>query len=238
MLRQDDDHHQFIAKSEEMGKLFHLELNDELSASERQTLNEWLYQQYPADRQFFQDAVSLCQLDTGLQDYSSIKITSTQPDQEASSVPSCQLAYNTSSSREQAPNQIDYNIISTPRGGQYQVLLPDGNKVWLNTASSLRFPTVFSGKERRVKLSGEPYFEISQHASLPFKSFIAPPLHSDNSERAETYVPVKTEVLSTGFDIMAYVDEREINIDEVTTWKDRSFLFQGATIEAITSCAN
>src|SRR5690606_4694552 len=57
-----------------------------------------------------------------------------------------------------------FNIISTPKGGQYQVVLPDGSRVWLNAASSLRFPTSFNNQDRVVSLTGEAYFEIAKDA--------------------------------------------------------------------------
>lgn len=89
-------------------------------------------------------------------------------------------------------NELSYNTISTPRGGQYQVLLPDGTRVWLNAASNLRFPVGFTGKDRHVELNGEAYFEVARDAAKPFK--------------------VKTshqqvEVLGTHFNINAYSDE-------------------------------
>lgn len=87
---------------------------------------------------------------------------------------------------------ISYNILSTPTGGQYQVTLPDGSRVWLNAASSLRFPTAFKGDERNVTLTGEAYFEIAQHASSPFKV-----MAND----------VEIEILGTHFNVMAYADE-------------------------------
>ncbi len=89
-----------------------------------------------------------------------------------------------------------YNKVTTPRGGQYQVVLPDGSRVWLNAASSLRFPTAFTGKERRVELTGEAYFEVAGDPARPFKVAV----------NAATEV----EVLGTDFNIMAYTDEPEI----------------------------
>lgn len=62
-----------------------------------------------------------------------------------------------------------YNTIITPRGGEYQVTLADGTNVWLNAASSLRFPVSFNQTERLVYLSGEAYFEVAEDARHPFK---------------------------------------------------------------------
>jgi ferric-dicitrate binding protein FerR (iron transport regulator) len=86
----------------------------------------------------------------------------------------------------------DYNILSTPRAGQYQLILPDGSKVWLNNASTLKYPVVFNGKERRVELKGEAYFEITKHTGKPF-------LVSTQSS--------SIEALGTSFNVSAYADE-------------------------------
>jgi len=74
------------------------------------------------------------------------------------------ISYNTNSNQ----SEILYNTIATPKGGQYQLILADGTKVWLNAASSLRFPTTFAGKERTVELSGEGYFEVTKNNNMPF----------------------------------------------------------------------
>ena len=95
---------------------------------------------------------------------------------------------------------VTYNTIRTPRGGQYRVVLPDGSKVWLNAASSLSYPTAFSGPERIVKLTGEGYFEITKvwsgNKSIPFR------INVNDREIVE--------VLGTHFNIMAYSDEKNI----------------------------
>jgi transmembrane sensor len=88
-----------------------------------------------------------------------------------------------------------YNTIVTPRGGQYQITLSDGTKVWLNAASSIRFPVVFTGTERRVEVTGETYFEVAKNKRLPFK------VKALGSE---------VEVLGTHFNINAYDDEASI----------------------------
>lgn len=64
---------------------------------------------------------------------------------------------------------ITYNTLETPIGKQYSVVLPDGSKAWLNAASSLKYPTAFTGKERLVELTGEAYFEVVHDAASPFR---------------------------------------------------------------------
>ncbi|QIH34468.1 FecR family protein [Sphingobacterium sp. DR205] len=62
----------------------------------------------------------------------------------------------------------EYATLITPRGGQYQITLSDGTKVWLNANSSLEYPLVFKGKQREVKLKGEGYFEVAHNPANPF----------------------------------------------------------------------
>jgi ferric-dicitrate binding protein FerR (iron transport regulator) len=88
-----------------------------------------------------------------------------------------------------------YNTVSIPRGGQYRLLLPDGSKVWLNAASSLRFPASFSGTERRVFLSGEAYFEVAKNTAMPFKVSVN---------------DLEVQVTGTHFNINSYADEQNI----------------------------
>lgn len=88
---------------------------------------------------------------------------------------------------------VVYNTLSTPRGGQFRLILPDGSKVWLNAASSIRYPTAFTGKDRLVEVSGEAYFEIEKDAQQPF----VVSLPEDN----------RIEVLGTSFNVNAYTDE-------------------------------
>ncbi|KIC96219.1 FecR family protein [Flavihumibacter solisilvae] len=97
---------------------------------------------------------------------------------------------------ENKTGKVVYNTVSTPRGGQYQVILPDGTKVWLNAASSLRFPTVFSGSERRVEMTGEVYFEVAKNTQQPFRV---------------TASGIEVKVLGTHFNVNAYADEESIN---------------------------
>ncbi|HVI43965.1 MAG TPA: FecR domain-containing protein [Chitinophaga sp.] len=97
-------------------------------------------------------------------------------------------------------DKVVYNTMVTPRGGQYQLTLADGSKVWLNAASSIRFPTVFRGKERLVEVTGEAYFEIQQDASRPFRVKVNAAGGND----------MTINVLGTSFNVMAYPDEQSI----------------------------
>lgn len=91
-----------------------------------------------------------------------------------------------------ASHEPMYNSITTPRGGQYEVMLADGTKVWLDAESSLRFPIAFTGKDREVELTGEAYFEVKENKDKPFL------VRAGQTE---------TRVLGTHFNIMAYADE-------------------------------
>ena len=88
--------------------------------------------------------------------------------------------------------KVGYSEIRTPRGGEYQVVLPDNSIVWLNADSKLRFPLTFSGKERRVFASGELYFQGAKDSLSPF--------------RIEVEGLYEVEVLGTEFNVRAYSD--------------------------------
>jgi transmembrane sensor len=96
-----------------------------------------------------------------------------------------------------------YNTLTTPRGRQFQLTLPDGTKAWLNAASSLYYPTVFSGDERRVQISGEVYFEVAKDKTKPFIVNILP--HSGRGPGGS-----QLEVLGTQFNVNAYTNEAAI----------------------------
>ncbi len=89
----------------------------------------------------------------------------------------------------------DSNSLTIPRGGIFQTVLSDGTKVWLNSASSLKYPVAFAGKERRVVLVGEAYFEVAKNKNMPFKVCVN---------------GMDVQVLGTHFNVMAYPDEKEV----------------------------
>lgn len=149
-----------------------------------------------------------------------------------------------------------YNIATTPRGGQFNFILADGTKVWLNAASSIKFPVAFNGNERRVELIGEAYFEVAHNAAKPFRVVAGEQV---------------VEVLGTHFNINAYADEAVIkttllegsvkvlsasrtdvlkpgqqsqlkdgsihltdaNLDEAVAWKNGLFYFKDADLETV-----
>lgn len=101
-----------------------------------------------------------------------------------------------------ATAETAYNTIQTPRGRQFTLTLPDGTSVWLNSASSIRYPTVFNGTQRRVEVTGEAYFEVAKNVRQPFVAA----------------VPGKeeVEVLGTAFNINAYSNEADVRTTLVT----------------------
>jgi ferric-dicitrate binding protein FerR (iron transport regulator) len=90
---------------------------------------------------------------------------------------------------------VEYATLVTPMGRQQQITLSDGTKVWLNAGSSLRFPTRFSGSQRKVEITGEVYFEVAHNATRPF-------MVSAGKE--------EIKVLGTHFNVNAYADEQMV----------------------------
>jgi transmembrane sensor len=106
-----------------------------------------------------------------------------------------QIQYEGSYPKEKVTPEIAYNTLSTPKGGEYHLILSDGTEVWLNASSTITYPVAFAGSERRVTTTGEVYFEVAHNPAKPFKV----------STRGQT-----VEVLGTHFNIDAYSDEEGI----------------------------
>jgi transmembrane sensor len=107
------------------------------------------------------------------------------------------IIYNSNISPEMLKSpaaELQYNTISTPRGGKYQLNLPDGTMVWLNAASELKFPVIFAVNKRSVELKGEAYFEVSKNKNSPF--------------HVKT-ISQDLEVLGTHFNVNAFAEEQE-----------------------------
>ncbi|MDR6569153.1 FecR family protein [Chitinophaga ginsengisegetis] len=100
-----------------------------------------------------------------------------------------------------ATDGVAHNTITTPKGRQYHVILPDGTEVWLNAASSIQYPVAFKGRERRVKISGEVYLEVAAKSWQPFI------IETDQ---------MKLEVLGTSFNVNTYDDEKTIRTTLLT----------------------
>ena len=112
-----------------------------------------------------------------------------------------------------------YNTMSTPKGRQYQVRLPDGTQVWLNSESSITYPTLFAGNERKVEITGEAYFEVTKNPKMPF--------------RVKMNGQAEVEVLGTHFNINAYTNEAAIKTTllegsvKITNGADKAMLEPG-----------
>lgn len=168
-----------------------------------------------------------------------------------------QLVYKKEKTTDNRPAPNAYNILTTPRKGQFTLLLPDGTRVWINNASTIRYPVAFTGPDRTVELAGEAYFEVAKDAAHPF--------------RVKVQNSATVDVLGTSFNIMAYSDEPterttlidgsirvtennqsavlkpteqtaldaqgtlkvipDINVQEVIAWKNGYFHFDHASLE-------
>lgn len=153
-----------------------------------------------------------------------------------------------------------YNTIATPKGGQYRLTLPDGSTVWLNAASSLRFPVAFERRERVVEITGEAFFDITRDEHRPFTvrtdkgmevrvlgtSFNVN-VYGDEPSQTVTVVSGKVSVqqgaasgmvrLSPGqqaFSGSGGLERREaVNVEQITAWKSGLFHFQSEDIASI-----
>ncbi|MBS1531923.1 MAG: FecR domain-containing protein [Bacteroidetes bacterium] len=153
---------------------------------------------------------------------------------------------------------VSYNTLSTPKGGQFQLTLADGTKVWLNAASSLKFPTAFTGNERVVELTGEAYFDVAHNAKQPFKVKTAGQTvedigtqfnvnsYADEDAAATTLVEGSVKIydakgqtaIKPGEQYLLRANgeskvKNDVDVDEVTAWKSGMFQFDNADIQTI-----
>lgn len=108
-----------------------------------------------------------------------------------------------------------YSTLSVPKGGEYQLVLSDGSKIWLNSDTKLRFPDRFNGNQRVVYLEGEAYFEVAPNAKMPF---------------IVTVRNMKVEVLGTKFDVKAYKEDRMIYTTLLSGCVETSNLQSGQSV--------
>ena len=167
-----------------------------------------------------------------------------------------QLSYNAADNA--IATEATYNTLTTPKGGQYQLTLVDGTKVWLNAASSLKFPTAFTSGDRVVELTGEAYFEVAHNAKQPFKVRAANQViedvgtqfdvnsYADEDIAATTLVQGSVKILNAKGQTMISPGQQyllknngsseikdNVDIEEVTAWKSGMFQFDNADIKTI-----
>lgn len=115
-----------------------------------------------------------------------------------------QITYAVSNAVAQ-PEEVLYNTMITPRGGQYKLTLSDGTEVWLNATSAIRYPAVFKGDAREVQVSGEVFFNVTKNKNMPFRVRVMPAALINNS--VPGYSKSVVEVFGTQFNILGYDDE-------------------------------
>jgi len=150
------------------------------------------------------------------------------------------------------PDAVVYNEITTGRGRQWQLTLPDGTKVWLNAASSIHYPLAFTGTEREVEITGEVYFEVMHNVKQPFRVKVGDQVIEDigtafnvnayGDEPAITTTLVEGAVMIGGVKLKpgqqaAIANDRvkvaEVNVDQVLAWKNGLFSFEKADIYTV-----
>lgn len=155
------------------------------------------------------------------------------------------------------PDANKNNELIIPKGGEYQIMLADGTKVWLNSASKLTFPQYFTGSERRVTLSGEAFFEVARDTKKPFIVETARMdvkvlgtrfnvnAYEDNEVVSATLVDGSVEVSSGNRQTIRLVpgeqacdkggglEKREVNVRLYTSWIDGKFMFNNTELEEI-----
>ena len=161
-------------------------------------------------------------------------------------------------SNEGTTSNVEYNTMTTPKGRQFNLVLADGSKVWLNAASSITFPTAFIGKERKVTITGEAYFEVAHNAAMPFivekgnTSILVLGTHFNiNTYDDEASVNVtllegsvnvtsgnSSKMIKPGQQAQIYRDEKinllsDVNVDNVVAWKNGLIKFEGADIGTV-----
>ncbi|MFA6275396.1 MAG: FecR domain-containing protein [Pedobacter sp.] len=168
-----------------------------------------------------------------------------------------EIIYDVSHATNVTAAQRSYHTIETPRGGTYQVLLEDGSKVWLNAASSIKFPSSFSSAERIVELKGEAYFEVAKNPARPFtvkvegqSIQVLGTKFNVNSYRDEAKLVttllegsvrmsnlIENVVLKPGEQSQSTINQkielRKVETEEFLAWKEGMFSFQRANLQTV-----
>jgi transmembrane sensor len=155
-------------------------------------------------------------------------------------------------------DKMEYHTLTVPRGRQYQLQLPDGTNVWLNAASSITYPIVFTGPERKVTISGEVYFEVAKNKSKPFRvaandmmitvtgTHFNVNAYSDQPFLTTTLLEGGVKVFSNNKTVILSPNEqalsdatgsmsvnRNVNVHEIMAWKEGFFHFESADLPTI-----
>jgi transmembrane sensor len=169
-----------------------------------------------------------------------------------------ELAYSTSHPSAQQGRRIVYNTLTTGPGEHYALVLSDGTKVWLNVASSITYPIVFNGNERRVKVSGEAYFEIAHNPKQPFRVEVKDQVIEDigthlNINAYDDEPSIKTTLLEGGIKVTKgpasailtpgqqatirpedhSFQLKQVDASEAIAWKNGYFYFDRADIQTV-----
>lgn len=156
-----------------------------------------------------------------------------------------------------SPGDISYNTLETPRGHQFQVVLPDGTRVWLNAASSLKYPVAFTRKTRTVELKGEAYFEVIHDDAQPFRVVTQKQIVEDigthfNIEAYPDDSSAKTTLLEGAAKVILgggrqsrllypgeqalvnrHISIRKVDTSEAVAWKNGQFVFRSTSLRHI-----
>ncbi|WP_183557844.1 FecR family protein [Mucilaginibacter sp. SP1R1] len=166
--------------------------------------------------------------------------------------------FNKTASDKNTTASSEINTITTPRGGQYQIELEDGTKIWLNAASSIKFPQVFADKNRQVELNGEAYFEVAKNKAKPFivkangtliqvfGTHFNVNAYMDNSSIAATLLEGSVSMTYAGTTVMLKPGQQGVtsqnkvpiktnfvDTEEITAWKNGLFIFHDQSIANI-----
>jgi len=182
----------------------------------------------------------------------------TQGDIAINKVADGSIVYDASGKKD-VGEEIVYNVLTTPVGGQYHITLSDGTGVWLNASSSIKYPSKFIGSERRVEITGEAYFEVVHNASVPFRVLAGKQMIEDigtafniNSYDNEptlktTLVEGKAKVTSNSESLMLDPGQQTqlnpndqklrlvsgVDVGEVIAWKNGLFKFNNASLPEV-----
>lgn len=170
-----------------------------------------------------------------------------------------QIAYKGTFRSAELPNAtVEWNTLATPRGGEYQLVLPDGTKVWLDAASSISYPVAFTGNSRRVRLTGQGYFEVAKNKEKPFYvdvnhaevrvlgTHFNISAYEEDPENTTTLLEGSVQITKNGKTVLLQPGQQasiaggsdnivvsEANIDDVMAWKNGYFIFNDDDIRAI-----